>query len=992
MCCQTSAIRWWACLAVAICIAQISLIKDGLGDDKSEKLQPASQPLSPEDSLAALHVPPGFQAELVASEPIVLDPVAFDWDVQGRLWVVEMADYPLGMDGKGQPGGRIRVLKDNDGDGRYDEGKLFAEGLNFPNGILTWRDGVLVTAAPQILYLRDKDGDDKVDQTEVLFEGFQQGNQQLRLNGLRYGLDGWVYCANGGHHANYGVGTKVTSRRLGQSYEIGSRDFRFQPDTGALALESGPSQYGRNRDAWGHWFGVQNAKPLWQYVIPDRYLSRNPHVPAATTIQFVLPPGSPPVYPASAPEKRYHSFNEAGHFTSACSAMTYNDQLLFKSSHVVHAFTCEPFHNLIQHNLLADAGVTYSASRPTQEGNFDFFASEDRWSRPVMVRTGPDGGLWVADMYRYMIEHPDWLPPAGKEDLLPHYRLGDDKGRIYRIVPTNQGPRRTWPFPDTKITTLVAAMNSANDWQRDKAQQLLLWNKDESAVPLLEKLCVESMIAETRAQALCTLSVMGNLSVERLKQALRDSSARVREIAVRLSEEMPEADLAADVAMLAQDSDAKVCLQTALTLGESKSAHAGAGLVSLARRFRDDPFMRSAIMSSALVHSRAFAEGFAQSSSEVQAAFREPLLRQALGAGDLGLIALLFDKATTAAAPPDCDSLDGLLLVLERLGTSLEQLNHLDTGRSFQATLERVHAVAQQLDAIMRAQDRSIADRVAAARTLSRLADHRSAAIEQLSAALSASVPPELQARALQALGQSADGTIPDQLANAWKTLTPALRAQAIDVWTVRAAWTADLLDRLEKGEIPAGSLDLTQRNLLIRYPDNKLASRAQAIFGQAEQSSKRQAVLDQYTAGLSLASESTRGEAVYKRACANCHRRGNHGIEVGPNLATVVSHSKEKLLRNIVDPNADIQPGYQAYTCLLDSGEILSGLLAEETSISLSIKATGGAMRTVTRTEIEKLQNLNVSLMPEGMETSITIQEMADLLAYLVSPLPSSP
>ncbi len=137
----------------------------------------------------------------MASEPLTVDPVAIDWDSKGRLWVVEMSDYPLGMDGQGKPGGRVRVLSDTDGDGDYDASRIFADGLNFPNGILTWRDGVLVTAAPQILFLRDTDHDGDMDEREVLFDGFNEGNQQLRLNGLRWGLDGWVYCANGGHHA-----------------------------------------------------------------------------------------------------------------------------------------------------------------------------------------------------------------------------------------------------------------------------------------------------------------------------------------------------------------------------------------------------------------------------------------------------------------------------------------------------------------------------------------------------------------------------------------------------------------------------------------------------------------------------------------------------------------------------------------------------------------------------------------------------------------------
>lgn len=300
--------------------------------------QPSSQPLSPAEALQSIHVPQGFRVELVAAEPDVIDPVAFDWDSSGRLWVVEMADYPLGIDGKGKPGGRIRVLEDTDGDGRYDRSRLYADGLNFPTGILTWRDGVLVTAAPHIWLLRDTDGDGRADSREILFEGFNEGNQQLRVNGLRWGLDGWVYCANGGHHAGHGVGTQVRSHRNGRMYAIGSRDFRFRPDTGELELESGPSQFGRNRDAWGNWFGTQNAKPLWHYVIADRYLARNPYVPAPQPIQHILSPNSPVVFPASSPEKRYHNFDQSGRFTSACSGMIYGDEWPLGDSRQSHAF------------------------------------------------------------------------------------------------------------------------------------------------------------------------------------------------------------------------------------------------------------------------------------------------------------------------------------------------------------------------------------------------------------------------------------------------------------------------------------------------------------------------------------------------------------------------------------------------------------------------------------------------------------------------------
>ncbi|MCB1124353.1 MAG: dehydrogenase, partial [Verrucomicrobiae bacterium] len=392
-----------------------------------------SGPLSPEEAMKTIHVPEGYMVELIAAEPLVLDPVAFDWDAEGRLWVVEMADYPLGLGDDQAAGGRIRVLEDVDGDGTMDRSSLYAEGLNFPNGILHWRDGVIVTAAPDVLFLQDTNGDGKADKQEVLLTGLLEGNQQLRANGLRWGLDNWVYVAAGGHHGNYGVDTMVRSTRAGIDVKVGSRDFRFRPDTGELEPQSGPTQFGRNRDDWGNWFGTQNSRPLWHYVLPDHYVRRNPYFSPAETRVLLPNQVNPPVYPAKPPQKRFHNFQQSGHFTSACSGMIYRDGYLLDDE-ATNGFTCEPFHNLVQRIRLTHDGVTFHGERAGGENEPDFFASSDRWCRPVMVRTGPDGALWIADMYRYMIEHPQWLPQNGKDELLPHYREGDDKGRIWRVV------------------------------------------------------------------------------------------------------------------------------------------------------------------------------------------------------------------------------------------------------------------------------------------------------------------------------------------------------------------------------------------------------------------------------------------------------------------------------------------------------------------------------------------------------------------------------
>src|SRR6478735_10338124 len=160
-------------------------------------LHAACRGASPSESLKTLHVAPGFKVDLVASEPLIDAPVAFDWAPDGRLWVVEMRDYPLGMDNHGKPGGRIMLLKDTNGDGKYDTATVFLDNLLFPNGVMSWGKGVLITCAPDIIYAEDTDGDGRADKREVLFHGFGEANPQHRVNGLRWGLDNWVYCANG---------------------------------------------------------------------------------------------------------------------------------------------------------------------------------------------------------------------------------------------------------------------------------------------------------------------------------------------------------------------------------------------------------------------------------------------------------------------------------------------------------------------------------------------------------------------------------------------------------------------------------------------------------------------------------------------------------------------------------------------------------------------------------------------------------------------------
>jgi putative membrane-bound dehydrogenase-like protein len=483
----------------------------------SEKLQqdfPA--PKSPEESLKTMTTKPDLRVVLAASEPLIRDPVAFDWDERGRLWVVEMGDYPKGdssASGGRQPSGtaigppnsdadvasgihtrgltpsarqhrgRVQMLEDTDKNGVYDKATTFLDNLAFPTGIHCWRGGVIVTMAPEIFYAEDTDGDGKADVRETMYRGFVEGNQQHRVNGLRWGLDGWLYLANGdsggeiagtgyvpgqnlsplpraggegqgeGAAANDQAASSASSplirpsatfspglggegTRLQPSVSLRGRDLRINPDTNELDAVSGQTQFGRERDDFGNWFGNNNSNPIWQYVLEDRYVRRNPHAGISqVTAPVAVVPGAAPVYPTSRTLARFNDFAFANRFTSACSTMIYRDNYLGEQ-YYGNAFTSEPVHNLVSRLVMTRDGYGFKGERAPDEQQSEFLSSSDNWFRPTMIRTGPDGAIWVADMYRAVIEHPEWIPPEYQRKM--NLYAGSDMGRIYRIVPASE--------------------------------------------------------------------------------------------------------------------------------------------------------------------------------------------------------------------------------------------------------------------------------------------------------------------------------------------------------------------------------------------------------------------------------------------------------------------------------------------------------------------------------------------------------------------------
>ncbi len=957
--------------------------------------RPEPPPSSPADSLSAVHVRDGYTAELVAAEPLTIDPVAIAWGADGKLWVAEMADYPNGMDDQGKPGGRIRFLEDTDRDGRYDRSTVFLKDIPFPTGVLPWRSGVLVTAAPELFFAEDTDGDGKADRREVLFRGFLEGNQQLRVNGLRWGLDGWVYCANGAHHPGYGADRRIEAVKTGATVALGSRDFRFRPDTGEIDPLSGPSQFGRNRDDWGNWFGEQNSHPLWHYVLEDRYVRRNPHFASPDPRKQVVVPANPRVYPAKSPQKRFHSFEQSGRFTSACSGIIYRDRLLFADG--MHTFACEPFHNVVQHNIVERDGVSFRARRDPAEGAIDFFASRDRWCRPVMVRTGPGGALWVVDMYRYMIEHPQWLTPEGREELRPFYRSGDDRGRIYRVYPEGKRPAAMPDLTQLPTASLVEQLASSSGTLRDLVSQVLVWRGDRAAIEPLKQMAAGHSRPLARLHALCVLDLLDALPVELITAAMGDTHPGIRRWAIRLAEPRGSRhpELVAAAARLADDPDAQVRLQLACTLGQWNDPAAFRALAQIAMRDGDDRYLGAAVMSSIRKENVSdVLEALVRSVGESDQRTGVPnplvgrLLAMAIAFGNRqatvkGVEAILELPASQYRAWQFA-TIAGLLDAMARRKHTLATFfNSRDADQ--RRSLEQLRSLMERAADVAQDEGAALPDRLAAVRLLGRSRIRRSEEIERLVELLSPQSPLELQQAAVRQLATLPGDGVAHALLRDWPAHSPGLRREILAVLTTRKSWLLALLDSIEQGHVTPADIDARTRELLEVYRDAGIRERVAKLLASSGNDDRRR-VVQEYQTVLKLTGSAERGAAVFEKQCASCHRLGGKGYEIGPNLQALTDRRPATLLTAILDPSASVEGKYVTYVALTADGLTFSGVLGTETGNSITLIEQDNKRHVILRSQLEAIRSTGKSLMPDGLEKEMTRQDIADVIAYVRS------
>ncbi|MEM7232510.1 MAG: PVC-type heme-binding CxxCH protein [Planctomycetota bacterium] len=939
----------------------------------------AKGPLSPEEALKAFTLPSDLRVEVAASEPLIRDPVAFDWDGRGRLWVAEMHDYPLGVGAtptkRGRPGGRVVVLRDLDGDGDYDRSTVFLDGISYPSAIKAWRDGVIVTAIPDIFYAEDRDGDGYADHRETLYTGFAHGNEQHLANTLAWGLDSWLHCANGDS------GGRIQSRRSGTSLNISGRDFRIRPDDGAIEAETGMTQFGRSRDEEGNWFGCNNPTPMYQFVLMDRYLKRNPHSKARGARQNVVGGGGR-VYPTSVLQERFNDLHMANRFTSCCGLSFYQDAVL-PEAYRGNAFVSEPAHNLVHRMVLERNGVRFRGRRAKEDVKGEFLSSSDNWFRPTMIRCGPDGALWVADIYRMVIEHPQYFYTGNFKGL--DTRAGSDRGRIYRIVPKNAKTRKIPRLGDRDQKSLASSLASSNPWIRDKAHELLVQRSPRESVPVLVSTLRDSKSWRVRLHALCALGTLAErvgdpatrLPSDLLLRSLSDESSVVRRHAVRISELFVRAGKGAEVlkklGTLSADADANVRLQLAYSLGSFPEG--GQALAAIAP---DSVELRTAILSSAIPHLEALANRCLAN----PIAGSDELLASVLGtARALGKRGQVICKKVFTSLAREANPSRLPILASSLEGYSPSSAEEWVAVSNLTAPPRRV-----ALDAAKDEASRGAALRVLA--VVTRVAPPeqkklRATNLEVIASLLSPQSSPGMQSAAVRALVETASDETPSALLASWPQYTPKLRGEVLDALLSRAPWTQVLLGAIESKAVTADAIDAERQRRLLSSKDAGVQARAKRVL-ISRPNRDREAVLKAFGAAATLKGDSTRGAKTFGTKCSVCHRLADKGHAVGPDLAALPDKTSAALLVSILDPNRAVEEKYRLYTLTMRDGRVLSGIVGDESSTQLEIIAQENRRETVLRSKILGLVREPHSMMPEGLEKDLNAQDLADVMQYV--------
>ncbi|MGV3773124.1 MAG: PVC-type heme-binding CxxCH protein [Verrucomicrobiales bacterium] len=977
-------------------------LASGAAKQLSGQHAPATTPaLSIEEAQKKFTVPEGFEVRNFASEPDVINPVAMTWDERGRLWVVELYEYPLGAPAGTKPRDCIKILEDTNNDGKADKVTVFADGLNLATGILLGYGGAFVGQAPHLLFMKDTNGDDVADTRDVVMTGFGLEDRHELLNGFTWGPDGHLYMTHGVFTFSK---VKAPLRPDDDGVQMTAAVARFHPEKKKFEVfaEGTSNPWGVDFDAAGNAFVSACVIDHLFHMAPGGIYVRQAGAPPHPYAYQLLP-----------------SIVDHNHFRAAYAGVQVYQGNQFPQEYLGTIMMGNIHDSSIHQDKLTPDGASFRASFMK-----DFVRANDGWFRPVSAQVGPDGALWIMDWYdKYPCYQNANADPEG---------VDRERGRIWRVVYTGKNKGAQIPSHPAKmnlakasVDELVQTLSHPNVWQRRMAQRILTERKEVSAKAGALSLLENGKTSDARLAALWTLFGIGVADDSVLDKAANDKDFAIRTWAARLTGERQigsEADLDR-LELLAADTHPAVKVAVATALRQYASGSLTVNTPPVVRLPRNPGSIYAKLMSGdsadpllAFMIWMAGEPGFARNPEPVLQWFAESgmanpkmsglLLKKAMrrisdspDSNHMAMAINFLGSLNNEAAPIIIPTLEGLIEGEKGRGRGVSSSGSQTLAKLAQSSNKDVASRAQQLASIwgdasaMQASiktlldaEKTVEERIQAVQAIRQ--QKTPAVRDALLKAVNSEAHESIIQAALQGLSEVGGDDVGAKIIAGWKRFTPATKRIASEILSTRRQWAQPFLTAIENKVVQPGEIPAPVVRTLVQSRDEFIKTRAAEVIGRFRDSDpdKIKVIAEKKKMILEGKPDLQKGREVARRTCFTCHKLYGEGAEVGPDLTGVGRSSLDALLANVIDPNQIIGKGYENVEVETKDGRTLSGRLVEDTDTRIKLLSVGPKEEVISKADIESFRVSEISVMPEGLE-QMPDEDFRNMIMYILNP-----